>query len=66
MGLQDKIGAAADKAAGAAKDKIGAATNNPALQAEGQAQNAMGHARHGGASTEDLEDTARGIADQPE
>ena len=60
VGLRDKAGAAADKAAGAAKDKIGAATDKPDLQAEGQAQNAVGHARQSG---HDIEDTAREIVD---
>ncbi|GAA1761393.1 CsbD family protein [Kocuria aegyptia] len=60
VGLGDRIGAAVDKAAGAAKDRIGAATNRPALQAEGQAQNAVGHARQTG---HDVEEAARDIVD---
>lgn len=60
MGLGDKVGVATDKAAGAVKDKIGAATNKPDLQAEGQAQNAVGHAKQTG---QDVDDTAREIVD---
>lgn len=41
-------------------DKVDAATKRPALQAEGQAQNAVGHAEQTG---HDLEDTARDIVD---
>lgn len=45
MGLTDKIRAAVDQTAGSAKAKIGAVTHDPALQAEGHAQNAVGHAK---------------------
>lgn len=60
MGFADKFGAATDKAVGAAKDKIGAAINRPALQAEGQAQNAVGQAKQ---ADHDVEGTARDIVD---
>lgn len=66
MGLEDKIGAAGDRAAGAAKATLGKATGNPELQAQGQAQNAMGQAQHTQDNAEEVEGTARDIADRPE
>ncbi|GAB2599133.1 hypothetical protein GCM10009696_00660 [Kocuria himachalensis] len=62
MGLGDKISAAADKTTGAAKEKVGAATDNPDLQAQGQAQNIAGHAKQAG---ESVEDAAMNAADDP-
>ncbi|MEJ7934749.1 CsbD family protein [Sphingobium sp. AN558] len=41
----DKVKAAGNKAAGAVKDAIGEHTNNPELEAEGEAQKAKGTAQ---------------------
>lgn len=60
MGLKDTTSAAADKVTGAAKEKIGAVIGHPELQAEGQAQSAVGHAKKTGQSPEE---TAREITD---
>jgi uncharacterized protein YjbJ (UPF0337 family) len=65
MGLADKIRAAVDQTTGSAKAKIGAITDNPALQAEGQAQNAVGHAQQSDSDPRSLEDRARDIAARP-
>jgi len=60
MGLEDKTSAAADKVTGAAKEKFGEVIDNPELQAEGQAQSAVGHAKRTG---QNVEETAREITD---
>ena len=43
--LTDKAKAAGNKIAGSIKDGIGEATNNPRLEAEGEAQKAKGTAQ---------------------
>ena len=65
MGLTDKIRAAVDQTAASAKAKIGAVTHDPALQAEGHAQNAVGHAKQSDSDSGNLEERAREIADRP-
>ncbi len=42
----DKVAAAANKAAGGVKEAIGDATDNPRLEAEGQAQQDKGTAQN--------------------
>jgi uncharacterized protein YjbJ (UPF0337 family) len=59
MGLAHRIRATVDQAAGSAKAKIGAVTDNHALQAEGLAQNAVGHAKQSEADPRSLEDKAQ-------
>jgi uncharacterized protein YjbJ (UPF0337 family) len=53
-----------DQTAGSAKAKIGAVTHDPTLQAEGHAQNAVGHAKQSDGDPGSLEDRAREIADR--
>ena len=64
MRLADKIRAAVDQTAGSAKAKIGAVIHDLALQAEGHAQNAVGHAKQSDGDPGSLEDRAREIADR--
>jgi uncharacterized protein YjbJ (UPF0337 family) len=53
MGLGDKIGNAAEEAAGKAKEGIGNATDNERLQAEGQGDQAKANLKQAGEDVKD-------------
>ncbi|SFN39539.1 MULTISPECIES: CsbD family protein [Mycetocola] len=53
MGLGDKIGNAAEEAAGKAKEGIGDATDNDRLRAEGQGDQAKANLKQAGENVKD-------------
>lgn len=53
MGLDDKIGAAAQDLKGKAKEKIGDATDNESLQAEGVKDQAVGQTKKAAEAVKD-------------
>ena len=53
MGLDDKIGNAAQEAAGKAKEGIGNATDNDRLRAEGQSDQSKANLKQAGENVKD-------------
>jgi uncharacterized protein YjbJ (UPF0337 family) len=53
MGLDDKIGNAAEKAGGKAKEAAGAATDNERLEAEGKGDQAKADLKNAGEKVKD-------------
>jgi len=60
MGLGDKVGNAAEEAAGKVKEKTGETTGNRELQAEGHGDRSKANLKQSG---EKVKDAARGVSD---
>jgi len=59
MGLDDKIRHEAEEAAGKAKEFVGDKTDNPNLEAEGQADQAKANAKQAGDHVRDAADDVK-------
>jgi uncharacterized protein YjbJ (UPF0337 family) len=59
MGLGDKMEHAAEEAAGRVKDKVGEATDNPRLEAEGEADQAKANLKQSGDKAKDAADDVK-------
>jgi uncharacterized protein YjbJ (UPF0337 family) len=58
MGLDDKMGNAADRAAGRGKEAVGAATDNEELRDEGRGQQTEADVKDAGEKVKDAADKA--------
>jgi len=56
MGLSDKIEAKIDKVKGAVKEKMGESADDPQVEAEGEVDQAKGHAKE---AWEEIKDAGR-------
>ena len=54
MGLDDKIGNAAEKAEGKVKEGVGRSTDNESLEAEGKADQTSGSLKQAGENVKDV------------
>ena len=65
MGLDDKIGNAAEEAKGKAKEAAGKATDNESLEAKGQAEKTQGQPQAGRRGHQGRDQVVVDVADTP-